>query len=155
MDHAGRTNRELARLEAARWVVRLSSGNCSAAEREEFETWRKASLHHEVVYQWENLVWDRTERLQALRPADDNLDPLLLTSLVAAEPTPPPSRFRRPALRTRQTRDLSLAAVALGAGGTVLWSAYGVAIGSGPVMISNLIVMPFAIATLGMKLKSG
>jgi len=59
------------------------------------------------------------------------------------------------ALRTRQTRDLSLLAVALGAAGTVLWSAYGVAIGSGPVMISNLIVMPFAIATLGMKLKMG
>lgn len=59
------------------------------------------------------------------------------------------------ALRTRQTRDLSLVAVALGAGGTVLWSAYGIAIGSGPVMISNLIVMPFAMATLVMKLKGG
>ena len=59
------------------------------------------------------------------------------------------------ALRTRQTRDLSLVSVALGAGGTILWSAYGVAISSGPVMISNLIVMPFAIATLGMKLKMG
>ena len=59
------------------------------------------------------------------------------------------------ALRTRQTRDLSLVSVALGAAGTVLWSAYGVAIGSGPVMISNLIVMPFAMATLGMKLKLG
>jgi MtN3 and saliva related transmembrane protein len=59
------------------------------------------------------------------------------------------------ALRTRQTRDLSLLAVALGAAGTVLWSAYGVAIGSGPVMISNLIVMPFALATLGMKLRGG
>lgn len=59
------------------------------------------------------------------------------------------------ALRTRQTRDLSLVAVALGAAGTVFWSAYGIAIGSGPVMISNLIVMPFAAATLVMKLKAG
>jgi MtN3 and saliva related transmembrane protein len=59
------------------------------------------------------------------------------------------------ALRTRQTRDLSLAAVALGAGGTVLWAVYGIAIGSGPVTISNLVVMPFAIATLGMKLRLG
>ena len=59
------------------------------------------------------------------------------------------------ALRTRQTRDLSSVAVALGAGGTVLWSAYGIAIGSGPIMISNLIVMPFAMATLVMKLKGG
>ena len=40
------------------------------------------------------------------------------------------------ALRTRQTRDLSLMAVALAAGGTVLWSAYGIAIGSGPVTFS-------------------
>lgn len=57
------------------------------------------------------------------------------------------------ALRTRQTRDLSLAAVALGAAGTVLWSAYGMAINSGPVTISNLVVMPLAIATLGIKLR--
>lgn len=59
------------------------------------------------------------------------------------------------ALRTRQTHDLSLVSVALGATGTVLWSAYGVAIGSGPVAISNMIVMPFAIATLVMKLRHG
>jgi MtN3 and saliva related transmembrane protein len=59
------------------------------------------------------------------------------------------------ALRTRQTRDLSLVAVALGAGGTLLWSAYGIAISSGPVAISNLVVMPFGMATLVMKLKVG
>ena len=59
------------------------------------------------------------------------------------------------ALQTRKTRDLSLAAVALGACGTVLWSVYGASIGSGPVMISNLIVMPFALATLGMELRLG
>ena len=41
------------------------------------------------------------------------------------------------ALRTLQTRDLSLAAVTLGAAGTILWSAYGIAIGSGPVTIST------------------
>jgi MtN3 and saliva related transmembrane protein len=59
------------------------------------------------------------------------------------------------ALRTRQTRDLSLSSVSLGAVGTVLWSSYGVAIGSGPVAISNLVVMPFALATLMMKLRNG
>jgi uncharacterized protein with PQ loop repeat len=48
-----------------------------------------------------------------------------------------------------------LTAVALGAVGTALWSAYGVAIGSGPVTISNLIVMPFAMATLYTKLRLG
>jgi MtN3 and saliva related transmembrane protein len=56
-------------------------------------------------------------------------------------------------LRTRRTRDLSLPAVTLGAAGTVLWALYGLAIGSGPVTISNLVVMPFAIATLVMKLR--
>ena len=59
------------------------------------------------------------------------------------------------ALRTRQTRDLSLPSVALGAAGTVLWTTYGVAIDSGPIMISNMVVMPFALATLAMKLRAG
>ena len=59
------------------------------------------------------------------------------------------------ALKTRQTRDLSLAAVSLGAAGTVLWAIYGVAIQSGPVAASNIVVMPFAIATLAMKLRQG
>jgi len=57
------------------------------------------------------------------------------------------------ALRTRQTHDLSLASVALGATGTVLWAGYGIAIGSGPVAASNIVVMPFAMATLAMKLR--
>lgn len=59
------------------------------------------------------------------------------------------------ALRTRQTRDLSLAAIALAAAGTLLWSPYGMAIGSGPVTIANLVVMPFAVATLAIKLRQG
>ena len=59
------------------------------------------------------------------------------------------------ALRTRRTRDLSLISVALGAAGTVMWSSYGIAIGSGPVAASNIVVMPFAIATLVMKLRLG
>lgn len=59
------------------------------------------------------------------------------------------------ALRTRQTHDLSLASVALGAAGTVLWAGYGIAIGSGPVAASNVVVMPFALATLAMKLRQG
>jgi MtN3 and saliva related transmembrane protein len=58
-------------------------------------------------------------------------------------------------LRTRQTGDLSLSSVTLGATGTILWAAYGVAIGSGPVALSNLIVMPFAVATLVMKIRLG
>lgn len=59
------------------------------------------------------------------------------------------------ALRTRQTGDLALSSVALGAAGTVLWASYGIAIGSGPVMLSNFVVMPFALATLALKLRHG
>ena len=57
------------------------------------------------------------------------------------------------ALRTRQTRDLSLQSVALAACGTVLWATYGYVIGSTPVLLSNLIVMPLAMATLAIKLQ--
>lgn len=57
------------------------------------------------------------------------------------------------ALRTRQTRDLSLLSVSLGAAGTVLWASYGLLIHSGPVTVSNVVVMPFALATLWMKLR--
>lgn len=56
------------------------------------------------------------------------------------------------ALRTRRTRDLSLSSVALGAAGTLLWALYGFRVGSGPIIVSNLIVMPFAVATLALKL---
>ena len=59
------------------------------------------------------------------------------------------------ALKTRQTGDLSLYSVLLGAAGTVLWASYGLAIGSGPVMLSNFVVMPFALATLALKLRHG
>jgi MtN3 and saliva related transmembrane protein len=59
------------------------------------------------------------------------------------------------ALKTRQTGDLSLFSVLLGAAGTVLWASYGLAIGSGPVMLSNFVVMPFAMATLALKLRHG
>ena len=58
-------------------------------------------------------------------------------------------------VRTRKTHDLSLSSVALGAAGTVLWAGYGMAIASGPVAVANFIVMPFALATLAMKLRSG
>ena len=59
------------------------------------------------------------------------------------------------ALRTRQTRDLSLASVTLGAAGTIMWATYGVLIESGPVAVANFVVMPFALATLAIKLRAG
>ena len=58
------------------------------------------------------------------------------------------------ALCTRSTDDLSLASVALACAGTVLWVTYGFVIESRPVMLSNVIVMPFALATLSVKCAS-
>ena len=55
------------------------------------------------------------------------------------------------AMRTRSTGDLSLTSVALAFMGTLLWGGYGLIIGSGPVVASNIIVMPFALTTLGFK----
>lgn len=57
------------------------------------------------------------------------------------------------ALRSRRTRDLSLSSVALGAAGTLLWATYGLVLQNGPIIISNVIVMPFALATLLMKVR--
>ena len=55
------------------------------------------------------------------------------------------------AVRTRSMGDLSLTSVALAFMGTLLWGGYGLIIGSGPVVASNIIVMPFALTTLGLK----
>ena len=57
------------------------------------------------------------------------------------------------ALRSRRTRDLSLTSVALGAAGTLLWAIYGLVLENGPIIISNVVVMPFALATLLMKVR--
>jgi len=57
------------------------------------------------------------------------------------------------ALRTQQTRDLSLLSVGLGASGTVLWCTYGSLTLSGPIIAANGVVMPFALATLVIKLR--
>jgi MtN3 and saliva related transmembrane protein len=50
-------------------------------------------------------------------------------------------------VRTRQTRDLSIFSVTLSALGTILWASYGFIIDSGPIVLSNMIVMPFALTT--------
>ncbi len=59
------------------------------------------------------------------------------------------------AIRTRSTRDISLTSAALGFAGMVLWASYGWLIGSLPIMISNVVVAPFALATLVMKVRHG
>jgi MtN3 and saliva related transmembrane protein len=58
------------------------------------------------------------------------------------------------AFKSRSTGDLSLLSVALAFLGTVLWGLYGLAIESAPVVASNVIVMPFALTTLILKITS-
>jgi transmembrane sensor len=69
---------------AASWAVRLSDPACTDADRAAFEAWRDASPAHEAAFERESAVWDRFDRLRALRPAA--LDPDLLAPAPAAQP---------------------------------------------------------------------
>ncbi len=81
--------------------MRIASGECDWSDLEKFEIWRSASPHNALAYEWEHLVWERTERLKALRPAGDDVDSLLLTTVITGE--------RHEALPTRQQRWLQIA----------------------------------------------
>jgi MtN3 and saliva related transmembrane protein len=56
------------------------------------------------------------------------------------------------ALRTRRTRDISLAMYVIFTMGISSWLAYGLLIGSWPVVLANLFTLILALAILGMKL---
>jgi len=71
---------------AASWAVRLSDPACTAEDRAAFEAWRDASAAHEAAFEREAAVWDRFDRLRALRPADPQPDPDLLAPESAAQP---------------------------------------------------------------------
>lgn len=58
-------------------------------------------------------------------------------------------------LRHRQTRDISLWSYLLFVIATVLWLIYGLAIGSTPVIVANVVTLPITLATLVMKLRLG
>lgn len=58
-------------------------------------------------------------------------------------------------IKTRHTADLSLAMYAIFVAGTLLWLAYGLMIGSLPVVIYNLLTSLLAGAVLVMKLRFG
>ncbi len=62
-----------------------------------------------------------------------------------------PQAFR--ILRTRDTRSISLAAQAAFAAGVALWLAYGLLIGSWPVILANAVTLVLALAILAMKLR--
>ena len=57
------------------------------------------------------------------------------------------------AWRTRSTHDISLWMFALFNTGLVLWLAYGVLIGSWPIVVSNIITLALALTILYFKLR--
>jgi len=58
-------------------------------------------------------------------------------------------------IRTRDTRGISLAMYVVFNLGIVFWFAYGVAIGSWPMIVSNAITFAFSGAILALKVKHG
>ena len=59
------------------------------------------------------------------------------------------------AIRTKDTKAISLITQAVFAVGIALWLAYGIAAGSWPVVLSNAITLPLVLAVLAMKLRYG
>ena len=57
------------------------------------------------------------------------------------------------AWRTRSTHDISLWMFALFNTGLVLWLAYGVLIGSWPIVVSNIVTLALALTILYFKLR--
>jgi transmembrane sensor len=71
---------------AASWAVRLSDPACTDADRAAFEAWRDASPAHEAAFEREAAVWDRFDRLRALRPAEPEPDADLLAPAARSQP---------------------------------------------------------------------
>ncbi len=58
-------------------------------------------------------------------------------------------------LRERQAHDISLTTTTALAGGVFLWIVYGLAIGSIPVIASNVVTFLFIALIVGLKLRFG
>lgn len=58
-------------------------------------------------------------------------------------------------LRTRQTRDISLATFVLFVLGVALWLVYGLQVGAWPVVVANAVTLVLALVILGAKLRYG
>jgi transmembrane sensor len=70
------TDTQKIRLEASRWLQERTFWEWNAARQAEFERWLAASPSHRVAYLRAKAVWDRTERLSALRrPHGQPLNP--------------------------------------------------------------------------------
>jgi transmembrane sensor len=86
MERVTRQGRQDVREAAASWAVRLSDPACTDDVRAAFEAWRDASPSHEAAFEREAAVWDRFDRLRALRPADVEPDPDMLAPPARAQP---------------------------------------------------------------------
>lgn len=58
-------------------------------------------------------------------------------------------------LRTKDTRSISLGMYVVFTAGIGFWFAYGLVLGSWPMIIANLVTFALAAAILGMKLRYG
>jgi MtN3 and saliva related transmembrane protein len=58
-------------------------------------------------------------------------------------------------IRTRDTRGISRGMYAMFTAGVGLWLAYGIAIGSLPMIIANTVTLALAASILGLKLRYG
>lgn len=58
-------------------------------------------------------------------------------------------------IRTRHTADLSLAMYSIFAAGVALWLAYGLVLGSLPIVLANATTLVLVLVILAMKLRFG
>jgi MtN3 and saliva related transmembrane protein len=58
-------------------------------------------------------------------------------------------------IRTRDTRAISLAMYAVFTVGVAFWFAYGLSLGSWPMIVSNAVTFALAATILGLKLRHG
>lgn len=58
-------------------------------------------------------------------------------------------------LRTRDTRSISLGMYVAFALGVCFWLAYGIVLGSWPMILSNVVTLALALLILGLKLRHG
>jgi len=57
--------------------------------------------------------------------------------------------------RSRSARDISLGMYTVFTSGVVLWLVYGVALGSMPIIVANVLTLVLSLAVLVMKLRYG
>src|SRR5690606_27473201 len=93
--------------------------------------------------------------VQARRPRCDRMSPHWLGSIAAVLTTVAFVPQALKALRTRDTGSISLGMYATFTVGIAFWLAYGVALDSWPMIVSNAITLVLAGSILAMKLRFG